>query len=151
FCSVAVAGLWGANIAAIFPIIQTTLNGESLQEWNQKRIDASQKSLTGHEAQLVDLNKQMAAAKDDAAKRKINFQHDFVQSQIKVDRAALYSAQRLHPYIVRFLPTKPFATVVLIAVVVTLATALKQFLMLVDTMLVSHVSQSIARDIRNQI
>lgn len=151
FCSVAVAGLWGANIAAIFPIIQTTLNGESLQEWNQKRIDTSQKSLTGHEAQLEDLNKQIAAVKEDAAKRKLTFQLDFVQSQIKVDRAGLYSAQRLQPYIVRFLPTKPFATVVLIAVVVTLATALKQLLMLVDTMLVSYVSQSIARDIRNQI
>src|SRR5215813_5494728 len=78
FCSVAVAALWGANIAAIFPIIQTTLNGESLQEWNQKRIDASQKSLTAHETQLADLNKKLAAAKD-AAKRDLTFQADLVQ------------------------------------------------------------------------
>ena len=30
-CSAGVAGLWGANIAALFPIIEVTLNGESLQ------------------------------------------------------------------------------------------------------------------------
>src|SRR5262249_32076775 len=59
--------------------------------------------------------------------------------------------QRLHPYIVRYMPTKPFATVVLIAVAVAVATAIKQFLMLLDTMLVVYVSQSIARDIRGQI
>ena len=31
FCSACVAGLWGANIAALFPVIEVTLNGESLQ------------------------------------------------------------------------------------------------------------------------
>ena len=36
-CSAGVAGLWGANIAALFPIIEVTLNGESLQDWNQER------------------------------------------------------------------------------------------------------------------
>ena len=35
----AVAALWGANIAAIFPIIQTTLNGESLAV--PRRVQAS--------------------------------------------------------------------------------------------------------------
>ena len=38
-CSLGVAALWGANIAALFPIIETTLHGQSLQEWNQKRLE----------------------------------------------------------------------------------------------------------------
>lgn len=151
FCSVAVAALWGANIAAIFPIIQTTLNGESLQEWNQKRLDAAQKSLATHQTQIDDLQKKAAAAPERSAKHELSFQLDLLQSQLKVDRASLYSAQRLQPYIVRYMPTKPFATVVLIATVVAIATAIKQILMLVDTMLVAYVSQSIARDIRGQI
>ncbi|MEO8411548.1 MAG: hypothetical protein ABI478_13350, partial [Propionivibrio sp.] len=151
FCSVAVAALWGANIAAIFPIIQTTLNGESLQDWNQKRLDAAQKSMTAHEAQVVDLQKQIAAAKNETAKRPLLFQLDLVQSQVGVDRAGLYSAQRLQPYILKYMPTNPFTTVVLIASIVAIATALKQALMLLDTMLVAYVSQSIARDIRGQI
>ena len=32
-CSAGVAALWGANIAALFPIIEVTLKGESLQSW----------------------------------------------------------------------------------------------------------------------
>jgi subfamily B ATP-binding cassette protein MsbA len=151
FCSVAVAALWGANIAAIFPIIQTTLNGESLQEWNQKRLDTAEKSLTVHQTQIDDLQKKAAAAPDGPAKHELSFQLDLLKSQLKVDHASLYSAQRLQPYIVRYLPRKPFATVVLIATIVAIATAIKQILMLLDTMLVAYVSQSIARDVRGQI
>src|SRR3954447_8264476 len=151
FCSVAVAALWGANIAAIFPIIQTTLNGESLQSWNQKRIDAAQTSLTAHEAEVDGLAKKIAAATAEPDKRELTFQLEMAQSRIKVDQASLYSARRLQPYIVAYMPSKPFATVVLVTIVVAIATALKQLLMLIDTMLVTYVSQSIARDIRGQI
>src|SRR6185436_14189651 len=93
-CSLGVAALWGANIAAIFPIIQTTLNGESLQEWNQKRLDTAKKSLTTHQAQIEDLQKKLAAAADGPAKHELSFQLDMTRSQIKVDRASLYSAER---------------------------------------------------------
>src|SRR6195256_3169843 len=151
FCSVAVAALWGANIAAIFPIIQTTLNGESLQSWNQKRLDAAEKSLTAHQAQIEDLEKKIAATADGAAKHDLSFQLDLTNSLIKVDRASLYSAQRLQPYIVRYLPSNPFPAGVLTPTVSASATAIKQVLMLTDTMLVAYVSQSIARDIRGQI
>ena len=37
--SAGVASLWGANIAALFPIIEVTLKGESLQSWNERRAD----------------------------------------------------------------------------------------------------------------
>ena len=47
-CSAGVAGLWGANIAALFPIIEVTLNGESLQDWNQQRIERARTSLADH-------------------------------------------------------------------------------------------------------
>src|SRR6476469_7421364 len=82
FCSVAVAALWGANIAAIFPLIQTTLKGESLQEWNQKRLDAAEKSLTAHQTQIDDLQKKLAAAADGAPKRELSFQLDMTHSQL---------------------------------------------------------------------
>jgi ATP-binding cassette subfamily B protein/subfamily B ATP-binding cassette protein MsbA len=49
------------------------------------------------------------------------------------------------------LPEGAFATVVFIVAAVAIATALKQLLMLSNTMLVSYVSQSIARDLRGRI
>jgi ATP-binding cassette, subfamily B, bacterial MsbA len=79
-CSVAVAALWGANIAAIFPIIETTLHGDSLQSWNQKRLDTAQKSLTAHQAKVTELEKKLATAADPAAKRELSLQLGIVSS-----------------------------------------------------------------------
>lgn len=150
-CSLGVAALWGANIAAIFPIIETTLHGESLQNWNQKRLEAAQQSLKNHEAQIQSVTQRLSSITDNAAKRELTFQLDMLESQRQIDRASIYSAERIQPYIVRFMPSKPFPTVVLIASMVTVATAVKQFLMLCNSMLVSFVSQSIARDMRGRL
>lgn len=150
FCSLGVAMLWGANIAAIFPIIETTLKGESLQTWNQKRLTSAREGIVASEAKIKELEAGKAGAADDVL-RDIELQIDFLQTQIKVDNARIYSAERLQPLFDRFLPSTPFATVTMIAMFVAVATAVKQCLMLSNTMLVSYVSQSIARDVRGKI
>jgi ATP-binding cassette subfamily B protein/subfamily B ATP-binding cassette protein MsbA len=150
-CSCGVAALWGANIAAIFPIIETTLHGDSLLTWNNKRLERAEKSLADHQAEVKRIEASQAAAKDPAARRDLGLQLNVLQTQLKMDRANIYSAQRLQPFFARVLPDKPFPTVVLIATHVAVATALKQLLMLTDKMLVSYVSQSIARDLRGRI
>jgi subfamily B ATP-binding cassette protein MsbA len=151
FCSFGVAALWGANIAALFPIIETTLHGQSLQQWNQKRMDDGQASLAAHEADIAKHEQLIAAAKDEKQKAELQFELDLLKTQIKVDQASIYSAKRLQPFFERYMPSKPFATVTLIAVLVAVATALKQLLMLIDAMLVAFVSQSIVRDLRGRI
>lgn len=150
-CSFGVAALWGANIAALFPIIETTLHGQSLQTWNHSRLEKAEQSLTAHEAEIKAMEERRSAEADPAVKRELGFQLDMLQSRVKVDRAGIYAAEQLQPIFERFLPSKPFATVTLIALLVAAATVLKQVLMLTDTMLVSYVSQSIARDVRGRI
>src|SRR5690242_15176519 len=103
-CSLAVAALWGANIAALFPIIETTLHGQSLQEWNQKRMDTAQASLAKHESEAKQLELKRAASKDPVEQRDLAFRLDMLKGQIKVDHANTYSAQRLQPYFERFMP-----------------------------------------------
>lgn len=151
-CSLGVATLWGANIAALFPIIETTLHGESLQTWNGRRISEGKKALIENEVELEKLDLQIAEKQsDEAALRELRFQRDVVETKTKVAKASIYSAERMQPFFERFLPTTPFATVTMIALMVAGATALKQFLMLTNHMLVSYVSQSIARDVRGQL
>jgi hypothetical protein len=36
-CSTGVACMWGANIAALYPIIEITLSGKSMQQWNSEQ------------------------------------------------------------------------------------------------------------------
>ena len=92
-CSFAVAALWGANIAALFPIIETTLHGQSLQEWNQKRLKTANDSLTKHEEELKQLEEKRARTENVVEKRDLGFQLDMLNTQIKVDRAGVYSAE----------------------------------------------------------
>ena len=62
-CSMGVAALWGVNIAALFPIIETTLNGKSLQEWNrQRQVDGAGASSTANWPKSRQLDEQIAAA-----------------------------------------------------------------------------------------
>jgi ATP-binding cassette subfamily B protein/subfamily B ATP-binding cassette protein MsbA len=150
-CSLGVAALRGANIAAIFPIIETTLHGDSLLTWNNKRLERAEKSLADHEVELRKLQASFDAALDPVAKRELGLQLTVAQTHVKMDHANIYSAKRLQPFFARFLPEKPFPTVTLIACLVAGATALKQFFMLSNTMLVQYVSQSIARDVRGRI
>ena len=59
-CSAGVAGLWGANIAALFPVIEVTLNGESLQNWNKKRIADAESKIVSHEQEIHRLRDRLA-------------------------------------------------------------------------------------------
>ena len=54
-CSAGVAALWGANIFALFPIIEVTLRGESLQAWNEERIAAAGERLEAASAERATL------------------------------------------------------------------------------------------------
>jgi ATP-binding cassette subfamily B protein/subfamily B ATP-binding cassette protein MsbA len=149
--SFGVAALWGANIAALFPIIQTTLNGQTLQDWNRERLAKSEAQLLEHQAEVQRLEGEVAAAAGEAARRPLQLQLDMAQTRASVDRASIAAAQKLQPYFDRFLPSDPFRTVVFIVVLVVVATALKQVCTLGNLMLVSYVSQSIARDVRSRV
>ena len=65
-CSAGVASLWGANIAALFPIIEVTLNGDSLQGWNARRIEQARERIEVGRKQEETIRAQLAAGMLDA-------------------------------------------------------------------------------------
>lgn len=150
-CSLGVATLWGANIAALYPIIETTMRRETLQEWNQKRISESQQQIDKETANVETYRLELAAAVGEAQERAARDKIDGAQDQIDLHRTKIRLSERLEPWLKRIFPTDAFTTVVFIAAAVVVATALKQFLMVSNTMLVSYVTQSIARDVRGRI
>lgn len=149
-CSVAVAVLWGANIAALFPIIEATLQGKSLQDWNREQIQQTQQELADHETEL----KTLAARIDNAPEAEqvdLEVQRQLLEVRSQAKAAELYSAQRLQPFFDGWLPSTPFATITLIATLVLVATLMKQVFMVSNAVLVSSVSQSVSRDIRGRL
>ena len=41
-CSVGIAFIWSSNITALYPVIDMTLKGESVQSWLEQKIESSQ-------------------------------------------------------------------------------------------------------------
>ena len=151
-CSAGVASLWGANIAALFPIIEVTLNGDSLQEWNDRRIEQAKGRIATSVAQEETINAQLAAGLlDDEAARAARKTLDTVALNKRGDEALLYSSEKLAPWLDRFLPKDPFTTVLWVVAFVVVSTFLKHAFLMANTMIVTWVAMNISRDIRLKV
>ncbi len=151
-CSAGVAGLWGANIAALFPIIEVTLNGKSLQSWNEERIEAAETRIAAGEKERETLtadldNGRLGGGNATAARSRI----DALNLSMRGDEAIVYSSKKLQPWIASFLPTDPFTTVLWVVGFVVVSTFLKHAFLLANTLIVSWVAMNISRDLRLKV
>ena len=151
-CSAGVAGLWGANIAALFPIIEVTLNGESLQSWNDRRRTDAERRIEAADAQTAALQASLAdgAASTEAAMQ-ARRQIDTLALQRRGDEAIAGSARWIAPWLDRLLPKDPFRTVLFVVAVIVFSTFLKHVFLLASTLMVSWVAMNISRDLRLRI
>jgi ATP-binding cassette subfamily B protein/subfamily B ATP-binding cassette protein MsbA len=151
-CSAGVAGLWGANIAALFPIIEVTLNGDTLQSWNERRLTDAQARVDAARKEQADLETQLAAAtlagsEADQARTRL----DTLALRARGDEAVVYASRKLAPWLDRYLPTDPFTTVLWVVVFVVVSTFVKHAFLLTGTLLVSWVAMNISRDLRLKV
>ena len=151
-CSAGVAGLWGANIAALFPIIEVTLNGDTLQSWNERRLTDAQARVDAARKEQADLENQLAAAtlagsEADQARTRL----DTLALRARGDEAVVYASRKLAPWLDRYLPTDPFTTVLWVVVFVVVSTFVKHAFLLTGTLLVSWVAMNISRDLRLKV
>ncbi len=151
-CSACVAGLWGANIAALFPVIEVTLNGESLQSWNGRRITAAEHRIEAAGRETSELEASLAAGSlDRDAATKAQGRLDTLVMDRHRDEAVVYSARKLAPWLDRLLPTDPFQTVLLVVALIVFSTFLKHIFMLASTLMVGWVAMNISRDLRLRV
>ena len=151
-CSAGVAVLWGANIAALFPIIEVTLRGDSLQSWNDSRVEAAERRLETGRAESAVLEARLTDSgldPDTAARARRRVQA--LAAGAEADRAVVAGGRRLAPWLERFVPRDAFRTVLLMVALVVVSTFLKHALLLTSTMLVSWVAMNISRTIRIKI
>jgi subfamily B ATP-binding cassette protein MsbA len=149
-CSAGVAALWGANIAALFPIIEVTLKGDSLQSWNERRIEEARGRITAASDSLPALE-EAAVGSDAVEAKKARNTIDTLKLQMRGDEAIVYSGEKLTPWLDRLLPRDPFQTVLLVVAFVVISTFLKHVLLMGSTLLVSWVAMSISRNIRLKV
>src|ERR1700730_8547253 len=96
-CSLAAAALWVANIGALFPIIQTTLNGQSLQDWNRDRATKAAKAAEGLNVEITTAETVWNATGDPERKKSLGFHLDVLRGKLQAEQITLASSERLQP------------------------------------------------------
>ncbi|NBW95164.1 MAG: ABC transporter ATP-binding protein [Planctomycetia bacterium] len=151
-CSAGVASLWGANIAALFPIIEVTLNGDSLQSWNARRLTEAKARVESGRREQAELQEQLAAGKlvaGDATRARARI--DTLSLAVRGDEAVVSTSDALAPWLDRFLPTDPFTTVLWVVGFVVASTFVKHAFLLTSTLIVTWVAMNISRDLRLRV
>lgn len=156
-CSLGVAALWGLNIAALFPIIETTLHGQSMHAWSASRVQAAQGDLDRVRTELTQAEKeldQLSESKNElnsTDRANLELRVDVLRSRAKAESAGVEWLEWVHPIVCRWLPEKPLGAVMLVVGLVLFGTLLRVLFMLAGAMLVSYISQSIAREVRCKV
>lgn len=135
-----VAGLWGANIGAFFPILEVTIQGRSAQDWFASEVERIEEKIDNIETSRL---RGLATGDEDAVKQ--------AAYEYKVHSAKLSGYQRMQPYVERWVPTDPFHTIGWIVVALIVSTFIKHIFLISSEMLVGRVALSITADTRNNL
>lgn len=149
-CSALAAGLWSANIAALFPILEVSLRGEAPQAWNQRRIAQSAERLADLDGKIADRRAELQAALPAKPVESEQALNDLLLAR-RGESLRHASIKSLQPWLVRYIPGDPFQFIVLVAALLLASTVVKQGLQFGGGMLIARVSQLIARDIRQKV
>src|SRR6185312_14604520 len=146
-CAFVVAAFWGGNIGAVYPLVEVTVNGRSLQNWaKQGRQEAEEKA-----ARL--------RAEIDALQRRQNRPPDGQQAKAQARLAADLAIQEknirdfdwLRRYVIDpFLPDDPFQTLVLVVGLFLLGTVIKSLFFVAHQILVGNLSQLVVFSLRKE-
>ena len=131
--------LWGANIGAMYPFVEIALQGKSLQQSLDQRIQDAQAKLAELEVEASSLER---AAEQSGPEEKARIEAQLVSTEAGIDaeQKALRWYQVLEPYVDGYIPTDPFQTLVLLIGVLLVATLVKNYFLMANTLLVARLS-----------
>lgn len=137
------------NIAAMFPILEVTLRGQSPQQWNASRIETSQAEIAKIEKEIETLESR--ADSDQKAQRADELRLDDLRMSLQTEQVRLEGLERLQPWLEDYVPQNPFQVVLAIAGLLICSMLFKQILQVSSSMIVATVSQRIARRLRQRV
>ena len=144
-CAVGNGAIWGLNISALYPVIEVTIAGDSLQNWIQKEIDEGNARIAVIDREIADVRAGDVQV-DDA-----DVHLELLRTKRDAEKAGVDSSLKLQPYIDQYLPNDPFKTVLYVMLGVMCCTALKHVFQFANTGLVALVAARITRRIQTKI
>ena len=146
--ALAVALLWVADLGAIGPLATVIIQNQSLQKWVDGTIAATQTRIADDDAAIVRLTAEQQAAPE-ARQREIQGELNAHESSRNAQQVLLIRYQRyLKPLIDRYLPNDPFKTLLLLIGLLLLATFVKDFFLVLNSVLISRLTIMATLDLR---
>ncbi len=148
-CSLGVATLWSANIGAMYPVIEMTLQGNSTQKQLAKAVAET-------EAHIVELQVARDQVKTSLDEPQVDLEAARtllanLESEISEQTDTLDGQQWRLQMAEQYLPSDPFKTICWIMVIMLVSTVLRHLLLLANDLLIGKVSTTIARTMRQRV
>ena len=131
--------LWGGNIGALYPFVEIAFEGRSLQQWVDGEIATAQKKLTDLDAELTPLLGELQRAAPDKSPP-LQTEVERLQARVEAEQKALARYEWLKPYIDQYVPADPFETLAWLIGILLVATVVKNYFLMANTVLVARLS-----------
>lgn len=146
--SLLVAALWGANIGTLYPIVEVVFRNKSLPEYAANKLDQSRATLAELKSENQALRERIATA---PPKTQAQLQRDLDANQLELDvvRTSVERLSALNPWIQRYMPRTPYATLGLIVAILIGGTAIKLVALGINLLLVQYVAERTSIELRS--
>ncbi len=148
-CSLGVATLWSANIGAMYPVIEMTLQGNSTQKQLAKVVNETELKLASVEQNLSTTKASLTELEADPFA--VRDQLKQLEAEAKEVATALAWQRWRLDFANKYLPSDPFQTICWIMGIMLVSTVLRHLLLLANDLLVGRVSTTIARSMRLRV
>ncbi len=154
-CALSIGLLWGTNIGTVFPFVEVVFGGQSLPEWIDQEIVKSDGRVSELEASIDRLRQRQAEAlgvRDGSVRRsRIEERIGERERQLGIERQAAARYRRFQPLVHRYLPNRPFATLVLVVAFLFTGTLVKVLFLAASTVLTERLAQGGIVHLRKQL
>ena len=151
-CSLLVAILWSANLGAVYPFVEVVLTGHSLHDWVEQEAEKSETLIAERQETIADLNERMdKVPANDPAIASLKHQIASAKYDVEVQHSRSEAREKLVPWIKKYAPDTPFATLAWLMGFMFLGTVFRGFFLMGSMVSVARVSQRTMLDLQNDV
>ncbi|MEN6459156.1 MAG: ABC transporter ATP-binding protein [Thermoguttaceae bacterium] len=149
-CALLVAVFWGANIGAVYPVVEVIFKDKSMHQWIDGKIAEGQGAVAARTTEVARLQKQLDSGVpgDSSAAAELRWDLKKAERELAVSTGELQRYEAAKPYINRYLPETPFRTLVFVTLLLVLGTLIKDVFLVLNNVLVARLSQRAVFDLR---
>lgn len=142
-----VAVLWAANLAAVMPIVDAVMQGDSVPEWLQNDFDKRSEAIATAEAARWQAGRRMSISGPETCARLASEMRTLHDQEDYLEAKNAWSAW-LIPIAQTWLPSTPFGTLGVVCAFVLVGTIVKNLFRILNLVSIARLGNLVAFDIR---